>query len=73
MWKPSSPTASVVGYASAHKQLKVNIASRGREISFEKLFFQNIFATDYLNFSKHRVNYLFKETEKLYTIKSGVN
>ena len=29
MWKPPSPTASVVGYASACKQLKVNIASKG--------------------------------------------
>ena len=63
MWKPPSPTASVLGYASTRKQLKVNITSRGggggwggggREISFEKWFFKNIFATDC---SLHAVEY----------------
>ena len=56
MWNPPSPTASVLGYASTRKQLKDNITSRGggREISFEKWFFKNIFATDC---SLHAVEY----------------
>ena len=36
---------------------KSTLHQGGREISFEKWFFQNIFTTDCQNFSKHQVSY----------------